>query len=142
MQQHIAKMLVEQALKHNIPAAADKYYHPGDQVLFWREKIVKTRIGECLGPFLIMRIDAQKNIVYIKDVKVGNSRPLKSSDTIATSTAIFKAMKYEIKILIERRTFKVILQEKVSTDANVLPGSFLLSINSKEDGNTISKPTI
>ena len=49
---------------------------PGDQVLVWREKVVNHRIGEWIGPFTVLVMDASKNLVYIQDVKVGAARPL------------------------------------------------------------------
>lgn len=44
------------------------------------------------------------------------------------------AKKKEIKGLLERGTFKVILREDVNSDANVLPGHFVLAIKSTKDG--------
>ena len=40
----------------------------------------------------------------------------------------------EIKGLLARGTFKVILREDIPPDGNVLPGCFVLAIKSNDDG--------
>ena len=47
---------------------------------------------------------------------------------------MYTAVAKEIRGLFDRGTFKVILREEVPTDANVLPGRFILAIKSTEDG--------
>lgn len=44
------KVRVKQALKHNVPYAADISYDKGQEILVHREKIVNTRIGKWLAP--------------------------------------------------------------------------------------------
>ena len=55
-------------------------------------------------------------------------------DPRATLPEMTAAMKKEIKNLLDRGTFKVILKEDIPPDGNVLPGRFVLAIKSKEDG--------
>ena len=45
-----------------------------------------------------------------------------------------EAGRKEIKTLLERGTFKVILRKEVPPDGNILPGRFMLAIKSTEDG--------
>ena len=71
IQRIMAKMRVARGLRHSVPLAANRAYDPGDQVLVWREKIVNHRIGEWLGPFTVLGMDASKKLVYIQDVKAG-----------------------------------------------------------------------
>ena len=52
----------------------------------------------------------------------------------STSTEMTATKKKEIRNLLERGTFKVILKEDIPTDANVLPGGVVLAIKSAEDG--------
>ena len=59
---------------------------------------------------------------------------LSPNDPRASSARMSEAKKAEIKGLLERGTFKVILREEVPPNANVLPGRFVLSIKSTEDG--------
>eukprot|EP00171_Calliarthron_tuberculosum_P023746 IDg23746t1 len=49
-----------------------------------------------------------------------------AKDPRATSKEISDAKKKEIRGLLERGTFKLILHEEVPSDANVLPGRFVL----------------
>lgn len=55
-------------------------------------------------------------------------------DPRADSPGMTQAKKNEIRGLLERGTFRVILREEVPRDANVLPGRFVLAIKSTEDG--------
>ncbi len=45
-----------------------------------------------------------------------------------------KAKRDEVKGLLERGTFSIILREEVPPDGNVLPGRFVLAIKSTENG--------
>lgn len=47
-----------------------------------------------------------------------------------------KAIREEIKGLLQRGTFKVILKKEIHGDANILPGRFLLAMKSSLDDNT------
>jgi len=55
-------------------------------------------------------------------------------DSRATSPEMTAAKQAEVRDLLRRGTFKVILREDVPSDANVLPGRFVLAIKSTEDG--------
>ena len=45
------------------------------------------------------------------------------------------AKEKESRDLVSKDTFKVILKQEVSKDGNVLPGKFVLTIKSKENGS-------
>eukprot|EP00171_Calliarthron_tuberculosum_P007230 IDg7230t1 len=55
-------------------------------------------------------------------------------DPRAHSKDMLDAVRKEVKCLFERGTFKVIFREEVTTNANKLPGRFVLAIKSTEDG--------
>eukprot|EP00171_Calliarthron_tuberculosum_P017318 IDg17318t1 len=57
-----------------------------------------------------------------------------AKDPRSTSKEILDAKKKEIRVLLERGTFKLILYEEALFDANFLPGRLVLAINSTEDG--------
>lgn len=59
---------------------------------------------------------------------------LLKSDPGSKSKEMSEAIKKEVRGLFERGTFKVILREEVPMDGNVLPGRFVLSIKTTEDG--------
>ena len=61
---------------------------------------------------------------------------LSTRDPRSYSKQMTEAKRQEISNLLKRGTFKVILKEDVPKDANVLPGRFVLSIKSTEDGET------
>ena len=56
------------------------------------------------------------------------------NDPRATSSDMSQAKRDEIRGLLDRGTFSVILREEVPPDGNVLPGRFVLAIKSAEDG--------
>ena len=56
------------------------------------------------------------------------------TDDRATSKEMQAAKKLEIKNLLERGTFRVLLKEEIPQDGNVLPGRFVLAIKSTIDG--------
>lgn len=57
-------------------------------------------------------------------------------DDRARGPEMNEVKKAEICAFLERGTFKVLLREEVSHDANVLPGRFVLSLKSTIDGKT------
>ncbi len=56
------------------------------------------------------------------------------NDPRASSKQMSQAKRKEIKGLLDRGTFSIILRERVPPDGNVLPGRFDFAINSTEDG--------
>eukprot|EP00171_Calliarthron_tuberculosum_P023469 IDg23469t1 len=62
------------------------------------------------------------------------SEIIDAKDPRAASKEMSDAKKKEVRGLLERGTFKLILHEEVPSDANVLPGRFVLAIKSTEDG--------
>ena len=75
MQRIMAKMRVARGSRHSVTLTTNQTYDPGDQVSVSREKVVNHRIGDWLGPFVVLGTDASKKIVYIQNVKVGAARP-------------------------------------------------------------------
>ena len=59
---------------------------------------------------------------------------LTPNDPRSSSSRMTDAKRAEIKGLLERGTFKVILREEIPPNGNVLPGRFVLSLKSTEDG--------
>lgn len=60
---------------HKKPAAADININVGDKVFVWMEKVVDSRIGECMGPFTVDFINECKKIVYVQDERIGAGKP-------------------------------------------------------------------
>lgn len=60
MEKHMAQLGIKCALRHAKPPASMRFYQPGDKVLVWKEKQVQNRIGEWLGPFLVVSCDEPK----------------------------------------------------------------------------------
>lgn len=184
MEQHMARLRIKRALKHNVPRAADIVYEVGQKVLVWREKAVNNRIGEWMGPYVVSGLDRDRKLVFVSDQNGGPPKPFgfaqikpffsnsessnaffvdllesfqkyRSTEEPAVSPEdgqIFltevldprdertslpemtEAKKTEIRSLLDRGTFKVILKEDIPPDGNVLPGRFVLAIKSTEDG--------
>lgn len=76
MQNKIAKSRLARALKHCAPWSTENSYQQGDLVLIWEQKVLDNCLGEWIGPFKILDMDADKNLAYVQDVKVGNARPM------------------------------------------------------------------
>lgn len=66
MEQQMAALRVQRALRHNVPPAADNSYGVGDRVLVFREKQVKNRIGEWLEQFSVMDIDMDRKLIHVQ----------------------------------------------------------------------------
>jgi len=56
------------------------------------------------------------------------------NDPRSCSKKMDDAKRSEIRNLLQRGTFKVILREELPPDGNILPGRFVLAIKSTEDG--------
>lgn len=59
---------------------------------------------------------------------------VKNSNPRATSSEMVEAIEKEVTGLINAGTFLVILREGIPSDANILPGRFVLVIKSGKDG--------
>ncbi len=75
MEKLMFKKRVARALKHAVSSASDRLYHPGHHVVLWRDLQVHNCIREWVAPFSVEFSDESKKLVYVKDVKIGNSRP-------------------------------------------------------------------
>ena len=73
------------------------------------------------------------------DDEVHLTEIISSGDPRASSSEMSEAKKREIRGLLDRGTFKVILKKDLPRDANVLPGRFVLTIKSTEDGQVKHK---
>ena len=178
MEKCMAELRLKRALHHAVPPAADRVYQAGDKALVWREKLLANRIGEWIGPFVVVAADDERKIVYIRDTEIGPARPFNAaqvkpyfapenishsfiaelqkgfvqfmtprdedetflieirdpSDSRAKSKEMHMAKREEIKILLRRGTFKVILKEEIPPNGNILPGRFALGFKSTEGG--------
>ena len=70
------------------------------------------------------------------DVDVHLTEILTPAYARTNSRKMSEAKHEEIPNLLNRRTFRVVLREDIPTDANLLPGRFVLSIKSTFDGQT------
>ena len=85
-------------------------------------------LGGALGRFGTTSVEAQTTTgVHLTEI-------ITRGDPRAYSPEMNAAKKAEIKNLLERGTFKVILKEELPPDGNVLPGRFVLAIKSTDDG--------
>lgn len=177
MAQIMAKQRVQRGLRHNVPAATDRAFAPGDKVLVWRENIIANRIGEWMGPFIVEAVDVGKKLVYVRDAKVGPAKPynlaqvkpfippeyaakllfadvkeafhdflspegeeeilltevVEAGDSRIDTPEMAEARYKEIKGLLERGTFQIILREEVPPGSNLMPARFVFAIKSTED---------
>lgn len=67
MKSQIAGLELRRALRHAVPPSCDRSYQPGDKALVWREKQIKNRIDEWLGPFEVEGVDYQRKLVFFRD---------------------------------------------------------------------------
>lgn len=51
---HIAKRLVQRALRHQVLPAAHREFQIGNKVLVWKESLMANKIEKRVGPFQIM----------------------------------------------------------------------------------------
>ena len=68
-----------------------------------------------------------------KDEDMFLTEVLTPGDPRCSSKEMTSAKKAEIRYLLKRGTFKVILRDDIRIDANVLPGRFVLTIKSTDD---------
>lgn len=66
MAQHMANSRVTRDIKHNTPEATSTIYNPGDRVLILCEKKVENRIGEWLGPYVVVSVNDDTNIILVQ----------------------------------------------------------------------------
>lgn len=65
IEQDIANLRVQRALRHNVPPSANIAYEPADKVIVWREKLIANRVGEWLGLFQFNSVDNYAKPVYL-----------------------------------------------------------------------------
>ena len=68
------------------------------------------------------------------DVNVFMAEVINENDPRSSFPQMTEAKRQEIRGLLERGAFKVILREEIPPDANVLPGRFVLAIKSADNG--------
>ena len=81
--------------------------------------------------------DLRNSIQYFespKDDDIYMTEIIPNQDVRAKSHEMTEAKRQEIKNLLKRGTFKVLLREDIPRNANVLPGRFVLAFKSTEDG--------
>lgn len=69
-----------------------------------------------------------------QDLKINLTEIISRNDHRSSSPGMLAAMPAEIKSLLERGAFKIILKEDVPSDGNVLLGRFVLAVKYTEDG--------
>ena len=64
MAQELAASKNKRSIKYKTPSATDHVFVPADSVLVWRERIVNKRVGEFIGPFIVLAFDPlSKNVI-------------------------------------------------------------------------------
>ena len=63
---HLATVRIKGALNHQTPLATKRNYQPGDKVLIWCEKQVENRIGQGIGPCIVVSINEVSRIVLVQ----------------------------------------------------------------------------
>ena len=66
MAKHLAQVRIKGALNHHTPPATKCNYQPGDKLLIWREKQVENRIGQWVGPYVVVSTDGVSRIVFVQ----------------------------------------------------------------------------
>ena len=139
-------------------------------MLVWREKLVENRIGEWVGPYIVLSQDTDAKIIVVQLDAQAQVKPFLDAEPAAShimSTVAPAIRKYaseptpddcyvtevihendprshtpemeaakmrEVRDLLKRGTFKVILKEELPHNANALPAHFVLAIMSTVDG--------
>ena len=75
MEQHMARMKLQRALRHQVPSAADTIFEHGQKVLVWCEMIIANRIGEWVGPLTVVQVDQERKLVYVQESEGKDPRP-------------------------------------------------------------------
>lgn len=99
-----------------------KLYHRPENISF-------SFISDLCRPFTYFSSPDDADEIFATEV-------VQPKDPRATSSEMLAARQAEIKNLLKRGTFKVVLTEDVPKDANVLPGRFVLAIKSTIDNKT------
>ena len=58
MAQELADSQMKRSIKHKKPSATDHVYDPGEYALVLRDTIVNNRIGEFIGPFIVLAFES------------------------------------------------------------------------------------
>lgn len=149
----MAKILLDRALRHQVPESAQVSYNPSNHVLVCRERKSANWIGEWASPFEVDRSFAQpkkylapvhhakvfitkvSNAIkwfespnLIKYIESNLNEFLDSANERCKTPDISTAIRMEVEGLLYRGKFKFIIKKVVSDDGNVLPGHFELSI--------------
>lgn len=64
MVRKLAQMKIKLSLKQNVPQAAKEINEPVDSVLIWRETLVESRIGECMGLYIVKSFE-DKSLIFL-----------------------------------------------------------------------------
>ena len=91
-------------------------------------------LGDALGKFGTASAESTETDTGPATTGVHLTEIIPLGDPRAYSAEMTAAKKAEIRSLLERKTFKVILKEELPTNGNILPGRFVLAIKSTEDG--------
>ena len=92
-------------------------------------------VGGALGKFGTIPVEAETTTGgHLTEI-------ITRGDPRAYTPEMPAAKKADIKNLLERGTFKVILKEELPPDGNIFPGRFVLAIKSTDDGKVKYKAT-
>lgn len=69
MEQDMAGLRVHQALRHQVPTAADVTLEVGDNVLVWRERVIADHIGEWAGSLSAVPLIVKKSDSCTSEIK-------------------------------------------------------------------------
>jgi len=157
----VAERKIMTALSKNVPAAADRTYKLGEEILVYNENLKKWEgpyiVADCTGRNITV---SNENGTYRRMFSTHQVKPyfretfenlfnLKSGDNFNTETysvmiteviephdpRVWKfdeAKKKEIEGLLKRKTWKIVCREEVPDNANILRGRFILAI--KDEG--------
>lgn len=75
IEQHMAKVKIDDLLHHAVQPSFDFTYKRNDEVLIRREKLVNNRIDEWARTYLDDNLDAEKELIFVRNSPVGLSRP-------------------------------------------------------------------
>ena len=63
MEKHMAERRISVALSKKTPRSANRTYHPGDEVMVFREKFNNVQLHKWIGPFMVIQ-QTGKNIEF------------------------------------------------------------------------------
>ena len=164
----VSRQLVNRGMKSILPPAADHRYMPGDFLYVYREgvkhytgphlvasvegKQVRLHVGEHTGPRSfnisqlrpapLTRLQSMDEILTADNIgppRILYTETLPFNDHRAHSPEFEEAKRKELEGLIERGTFRIVLEEELPPNPNIIPCRFVLAIKHSDTGETKHK---